>query len=206
MKVMGLEGYDSTRGEGEGLFALERGVHDPASDPLDEEAIGLILLGNALSGGMLFAQMGCCYTGWTGRDSNWEVVSDGLDRVFSTPRGYLGMERQAIINIQKLFAIPFLKAGAGVRELCRRGGRAIPAMRGLRERIERGDRVIGATRFDGTELVVDCGLIEFVEENPDTMISLSTGSTVTVQESAQEIVERVAAFKKRSHIPFIKVS
>ena len=63
--------------------------------------------------------------------------------------------------------------------------------------------MIRVTRLDGTELVVNCDLIEFVEETPDTIISLSTDRKIMVRESAQEVIEQVIAFKRITHLPII---
>jgi len=56
--------------------------------------------------------------------------------------------------------------------------------------------MIKVTRLNDTELVVNVDLIEFVESTPDTIISLTTGKKIIVCESVDEIIERVAAFKR----------
>ena len=58
--------------------------------------------------------------------------------------------------------------------------------------------MIKVTRINDSDLVVNADLIEFVEANPDTIISLTTGKKVIVKESIDEIVERVAAFKRKA--------
>ena len=63
--------------------------------------------------------------------------------------------------------------------------------------------MIRVTRLDGTQLVVNCDLIEFVEETPDTIISLSTDRKIMVKESAQEIIDQVIAFKRITHLPMM---
>lgn len=57
--------------------------------------------------------------------------------------------------------------------------------------------MITLTRFDGTRLVVNADLIEFIEATPDTIISLTTGRKLIVQESPQAVVEAVAAYKRQ---------
>ena len=64
-------------------------------------------------------------------------------------------------------------------------------------------QVIRVTRLDGTELVINCDLIEFVEETPDTIISLSTDRKIMVRESAQEVIDEVIVFKRMTHLPII---
>ncbi|MBI2938967.1 MAG: flagellar FlbD family protein [Chloroflexi bacterium] len=60
--------------------------------------------------------------------------------------------------------------------------------------------MIEVTRFDGSHLIVNADLIEFIETTPDTVISLTTQRKILVRESAQEIVDRVIAFKRRIYL------
>ncbi len=55
------------------------------------------------------------------------------------------------------------------------------------------------TRLDGSELTVNCELVETVERTPDTVISLLTGHKLVVRESVDEIVERVVEYRQRIH-------
>lgn len=61
--------------------------------------------------------------------------------------------------------------------------------------------MIKVTRLNSSELVINCDLIEFVEATPDTMISLLTGKKIMVNESIDEIVDRVAEFKRKAGNP-----
>jgi len=56
--------------------------------------------------------------------------------------------------------------------------------------------MIKVTRISDQELVINADLIEFVEAIPDTMISLTTGKKIMVQEEIDEIINRVAEFKR----------
>lgn len=56
--------------------------------------------------------------------------------------------------------------------------------------------MIKVTRLNDAGLVVNADLIEFVESSPDTILSLTTGKKIMVLESIDQIIERVAAFKK----------
>ena len=60
--------------------------------------------------------------------------------------------------------------------------------------------MIKVTRLNNTELVINAELIEFVESTPDTIVSLTTGKKIMVKESTDEIIERVAQFKRKSGI------
>ena len=56
--------------------------------------------------------------------------------------------------------------------------------------------MIKVTRLNDSDLVVNAELIEFVESTPDTILSLTTGKKIMVLESVDQIIERVAAFKR----------
>ena len=60
--------------------------------------------------------------------------------------------------------------------------------------------MIKVTRLNNSELVINADLIEFVEATPDTLISLTTGKKIVVRESTDEIIDRVAQFKRMSGI------
>lgn len=51
------------------------------------------------------------------------------------------------------------------------------------------------------ELVVNAELIETVEATPDTVITLTTGHKVIVQESVDEVIRLVVAYKRLIHQP-----
>ncbi|GHV08127.1 hypothetical protein FACS1894217_10080 [Clostridia bacterium] len=56
--------------------------------------------------------------------------------------------------------------------------------------------MIKASRLNGKEFYLNSDLIEFMEETPDTVLSMTTGKKLAVAESAQEIRRRVIAFRK----------
>ena len=58
--------------------------------------------------------------------------------------------------------------------------------------------MIKVTRLNGSELVINSDLIEFVEAIPDTIISLVTGKKIMIKESTDAVIERVAEFKRHS--------
>lgn len=57
--------------------------------------------------------------------------------------------------------------------------------------------MISLTRLDGNELVVNADHILTVEATPDSVLVLTTGLHVMVTESVREVVDRVAAWKRR---------
>jgi flagellar protein FlbD len=56
--------------------------------------------------------------------------------------------------------------------------------------------VIEVTRLNDSKLTINAELIERVEELPDTVIKLTTGSKLIVKESRQEIKDLVILYKK----------
>ena len=60
--------------------------------------------------------------------------------------------------------------------------------------------MIKLTRLNGQGFIVNCDLIETIEATPDTVVALTTNQKYVVQESVDELIERVAAFKRRCHL------
>ncbi len=58
--------------------------------------------------------------------------------------------------------------------------------------------MITLTRIDGTAFVLNCDHILTAEETPDTTLTLTTGLKVLVRESAAEVVERAASWRRRT--------
>jgi uncharacterized protein YlzI (FlbEa/FlbD family) len=58
--------------------------------------------------------------------------------------------------------------------------------------------MIHLTRLNNTPLVVNADLIKFIENAPDTVITLITGEKLVVRESAAEILERIHEFHSQS--------
>ncbi|NLK03427.1 MAG: flagellar FlbD family protein [Clostridiales bacterium] len=56
--------------------------------------------------------------------------------------------------------------------------------------------MIEVTRLNGDKLTINAELIERVEELPDTVVKLTTGSKIIVKESRQEIKNLVTLYKK----------
>ena len=56
--------------------------------------------------------------------------------------------------------------------------------------------MIRLTRLNHVPLVLNSDLIEHIEVTPDTVISLTNGQKIMVLESADQVVERVIAFRR----------
>ncbi|MDH3891258.1 MAG: flagellar FlbD family protein [candidate division Zixibacteria bacterium] len=60
--------------------------------------------------------------------------------------------------------------------------------------------MIKVTRINDAPLVINADLIEFVEASPETIICLTTGKKIMVKQTIDEIIERVADFKRKASI------
>jgi flagellar protein FlbD len=57
--------------------------------------------------------------------------------------------------------------------------------------------MIPLTRLDGTPFFLNAALLVTIEETPDTVIHLTTGTSMIVLERAKDIVELVVLFQRR---------
>lgn len=57
--------------------------------------------------------------------------------------------------------------------------------------------MIHVTRLNSKAIVINADMIVFVEETPDTVITLSTRDKVLVKESADEITRRVIEYGRK---------
>lgn len=56
--------------------------------------------------------------------------------------------------------------------------------------------MIRLTRLNNQALTVNSDLIKFVEQSPDTLITLVSGEKLVVRESADEVLSRIVAFRR----------
>ena len=63
--------------------------------------------------------------------------------------------------------------------------------------------MIRLTRLNKRPLVVNSELIKFIENAPDTVITLVTGEKIVVLESAEEVISRIVAYRRRLRGPRI---
>lgn len=57
--------------------------------------------------------------------------------------------------------------------------------------------MIEVTRLNGHPIVINAELIKFVEQNPDTVITLVTGDKLVVRETALVLMQRVIAYRRQ---------
>lgn len=56
--------------------------------------------------------------------------------------------------------------------------------------------MIQLTRLNNKPLIVNSDLIKFVEQSPDTLVTLITGEKIVVLERDQEVLARVIQFRR----------
>ncbi len=56
--------------------------------------------------------------------------------------------------------------------------------------------MIKVTRINNSEIIINSDLIEFVESSPDTIISLTDGKKIIVKETPDDIIQKVAKFRR----------
>ncbi len=52
------------------------------------------------------------------------------------------------------------------------------------------------TKINQAPIAVNCDLIEYIEETPDSVITLTTGDKVVVQQPMTEIIEKIVAYRR----------
>jgi len=60
--------------------------------------------------------------------------------------------------------------------------------------------MIKLTRFNGNIFVLNDDLIEYMEETPDTIITLSNDKKLVVEEGIDEVIEKIIKYKRKIHI------
>jgi flagellar protein FlbD len=56
--------------------------------------------------------------------------------------------------------------------------------------------MIQLTRLNNKPLMVNSDLIKFVEQSPDTLVTLITGEKIVVLERAEEVLARIIEFRR----------
>jgi len=60
--------------------------------------------------------------------------------------------------------------------------------------------MIRLTRLGGEAFILNAELIRYVEERPDTFVTLTTGERVIVLESMDEVMRRTVAYQREKHL------
>ncbi|MDD6825396.1 MAG: flagellar FlbD family protein [Oscillospiraceae bacterium] len=56
--------------------------------------------------------------------------------------------------------------------------------------------MITLTKLNGTKFVLNCDLIETIQENPDTTIRLSNGNVYIVKEPSDMVIDLTTEFRR----------
>lgn len=59
--------------------------------------------------------------------------------------------------------------------------------------------MIPVTRLDGSSIVVNVDLVQWVERTPDTVLSLVSGEKLVVRESPEQLVASALEFRRAVH-------
>ena len=57
--------------------------------------------------------------------------------------------------------------------------------------------MIEVTRLNDKSLMVNCELIQFIEETPDTVVTFTDGKKIVVKETKEELVTKVISYKRK---------
>lgn len=57
--------------------------------------------------------------------------------------------------------------------------------------------MITITRLNDREITINADLIELMEENPDTTITMTTGRKLIAKETSKEIIDKVIEYKRK---------
>ena len=60
--------------------------------------------------------------------------------------------------------------------------------------------MIKLTRLDGESFVLNADLIKYVEQRPDTFITLTTGDRIVVGESPDEVLQRAIEYQRSKRL------
>jgi len=81
------------------------------------------------------------------------------------------------------------------------GGLEGPGVKGSVPRVEEHREetlMIILTRLDGHAIALNEDLLVFAEKTPDTVLTMTSGHRLMVKESLDEVVARVAEFRRRT--------
>lgn len=57
--------------------------------------------------------------------------------------------------------------------------------------------MIKVTKLNGEQLYINSNLIEFIEETPDTMITLTTGRKIIIKEKTNEVIDKIIEYNNK---------
>ncbi len=63
-----------------------------------------------------------------------------------------------------------------------------------------GDWMIKLTRLDGQAFILNADLIRYVDERPDTFITLTSGDRIVVLESMHDVMSAAVDYQRSKHL------
>jgi flagellar protein FlbD len=72
---------------------------------------------------------------------------------------------------------------------------------GLFSELSKGRGVIALIRLNGHPVMVNCDLIESLEETPDTVVTLTSGNKLVVRDSMAEVQRKIIEYKRKIYGP-----
>ena len=60
--------------------------------------------------------------------------------------------------------------------------------------------MIKLTRLDNESFILNADLIRYIEERPDTFITLTSGERLVVQEKMDEVLARAVQYQQTKHL------
>ena len=60
--------------------------------------------------------------------------------------------------------------------------------------------MIKLSRLDGEAFILNADLIRYVEQRPDTFITLTSGERLVVKESMEEVLEKAVRYQQTKHL------
>ncbi|MCL5054578.1 MAG: flagellar FlbD family protein [Firmicutes bacterium] len=64
--------------------------------------------------------------------------------------------------------------------------------------------MIKVKKLNQEEIVVNADLIEYIEANPDVVITLTTGNKIVVRETMEEVVKKVIEYKSAINLLLLR--
>ena len=65
-------------------------------------------------------------------------------------------------------------------------------------------KIIKVNKMNGDEIVVNTRLIETIRATPDTLITLTNNKKILVNESVEEIIDKVIAYERKILTPSVE--
>jgi len=61
--------------------------------------------------------------------------------------------------------------------------------------------MIALTRLNGHPIMLNCDLIESLEETPDTVVTLVSGNKLVVRDAMRDVQQKIIEFKRKIYAP-----